>query len=115
MPVLPAYTKLLFSSGDVPSSGDQQLAQPPTGFRWVIRDIVMNFAAGGATVFYSPAYVHDGNGAIILASPGGRTTGFTTYRFDGHQVIDHPDWLWMYVPQDGWSLRVTGYELSIAG
>lgn len=110
--VRPLYSKLLYSSGAVPTTSILSYSVP-AGYVTDVRDIV--FYNQG----YEPWQPIDGvsvstylDGAHIYTVRAPFIRSFTTYHWSGRQILNYGDGFIVLARALGWTARVTGYELT---
>jgi len=87
--------------------------QPPDGFRWVFRDIVV-FQNGNEYLNIAGFELQDADGVVIWGIRGSQARNQHVYHWTGHQVVENTFPAFMLVIcQAATSLRITGYELSV--
>ena len=107
----PVYTVLIADAATTLGSSD--LGGPPSGFRWVIRDV--DYVAPLA--FYQHV-----DGVALIRSPG--TTYFAgvwhpglvggqAYHVEGRWVVDYPTHVQLSSGLSGWKVTVSGYQLTL--
>jgi hypothetical protein len=111
VPGRPVYNVLL--ARQVASAvGSVDLGSPPDGFIYVVKHMdVIN--QGGLAYPVAGFTVLDGLGGILWSEQQPWTLKGHTYQWHGSQVIGVGEhWFWR-TDADGWSLRASGYELSL--
>lgn len=114
MAILPAYTVLIYENPTL-GTGTSPLATVPHGYRWVFRDIELINVINSPALDLGIAQLLADDGSVMHQSPLYRTVGGVPYNWQGHQVIDQDRAFSFYADTAGWSLRITGYQLSISG
>lgn len=108
----PLYSVLLAELHAV-AAGTYTFGPPPDGKRWVVRDLEASWWGGTAGTFLEGFLVTDGAGVPIWGMYPPYAQNNWPYHWEGRQVIDTPQTL-LFVPVDnGWSLRASGYELTL--
>jgi len=105
------YSRLLYA--EVISPAGVRSVGVDAGDVWVIRDIeawcddpTEQHAANGFRLST------DG-GTVIWEIDAANATTRTSYRWNGHQVMEDPDTLFVTTIDDLWSIRVSGYKLTL--
>lgn len=110
MSTRPVYSTLFAHSGPY---GDGAVAGPvPSGFVWVIRDIVV--ASSGGTYLTAAGFsIQDNEGAYLFSVHWPYARLGRSYHWSGHQVLDAGDQLTFHSGDvSTWYWRVSGYQLS---
>jgi hypothetical protein len=111
VPARPVYSELLGRSVN-PAPGLITLGTVPAGYRWVVKDMV----AYCGQVFASPVAgfdVEDTVGGILWAVRHPWAVAGHTYHWNGGQVVDTFESLYFRVTGATWSVRVSGYVLTL--
>ena len=106
------YTELL-GALLLAAPGTDTLGPPDVGYRWVFTDLdIINL--GGGTANLNGFDVTDDTGVGWFSVRLGWAQQSYPYHWTGRQVIDEPSGLLRFVTHDdGWSLRATGYVLTL--
>lgn len=107
------YSATLYS-GLNEGTGTYNSVAVPTGFVWVVRDIVLQ-APLRSVVYPQFAWsiqIEDGGGLPLFAVPLWVAVAGVTYHWSGHQVINTGDNLRSVVQGPGWSWRISGFKLT---
>jgi hypothetical protein len=105
------YSTLLWDLVDV-AEGSYTSETVPSGFRWVVVDVVA-FNTTSTWAWVGGLYLSDSEGAPIWSPPNGFALPRTEYRWSGRQVVNTGDNLQANSYDDGWSLRVSGFSLTL--
>lgn len=111
MATRPLYTTLFFSANPV-TAGLTKVGGPDAGHRWVVRDI----DAINATVWSSACagmFVQVSDGAYIFWLTDPDVIGGRQYHWEGRSVIDYPNELQVLAGDELWSVRISGYTLTL--
>lgn len=107
------YTTLFAAWVDLPVYPTPRLtAGPPAGTIWVIRDIML-YNGSAVEQALGGAYVIDEGGVMIYAVLRPFAMGAVSYHWDGRQVIQEGTELEAAALEDGWSCRITGFQLTL--
>lgn len=107
------YTKLLWAQpGSTSGSGLVIGPVVPTGYVWVVRDVVA-IAPGLYSDSAGAFLLSDGDGVPIFYADSLFSRGQSSYHWDGHQLVPEANWLQKSSDLAGWSWRVTGYQLTL--
>lgn len=107
----PLFSELLFEGAALPA-GVTLSAHVPAGFRWVVREVDSHSklpfweARDGFSVV-------DTLGASITGVGTADGLGDTYYHWSGRQIVDAGDQLRIFTFDDGWSIRISGYVLTV--
>jgi hypothetical protein len=108
----PVYTALL-AEGNL-SDGSLSLGGPPSGYRWIIRDINVvcqqDIAAPTSGDLFQ---IYDSAEVIIFVVPSWLAVSQAVYRWEGRQVVDNPQTLHALSTGQLFSYRITGYVLTL--
>jgi hypothetical protein len=92
--------------------GDTLLGGPDGAVKWVVKDIVVVYFGGGAVP--QPGFsVLDSHGAPVMAIQQPWSTRGVEYHWTGSQVVETADSLLFRADSAGWSIRVSGYILTL--
>lgn len=105
------YSKFLF--GGAPGTSGVFDSDPvPSGKVWVVRSA--DFVIQGAMQEILTGFqLTDGVGHPIFARLFPFAQPNSSYHWDGHQVLNESDFLEVVLSDNGWSWRISGYELSL--
>lgn len=108
---LPVYsTELAYLASS--AFGETSLGGPDGSVRWIVNDISC-FFLGGYTVPLQGFSVKQAFEAVIFAmAPPFAVQGFP-YHWSGRQVVESPNSLVFFSTDAGWSVRVSGYVLTL--
>lgn len=93
------------------SPGTTDLGQAPAGRKWVVKDITAT-QVGGLGWVVSGFNVLDGLGAVIFGVGSPFAVMSVTYHWHGSQTLEDGEHLFFQTAETGWSLRISGYELT---
>lgn len=107
------YSTLLYAALNA-GTGTYNSVAVPSGFIWVVRDIVLVSPLRSVVVpqFAFSCQVTDGGGLPLLNVPLWVAVSGVSYHWAGHQVINTGDNLRVIVQGPGWSWRISGFKLS---
>lgn len=107
-----AYSVLIAALTSL-SAGSHTVGSPPTGYKWVVRDI----DAYNSTL----TSIYGAGGFTLTAASGGDFAGIltpyarysTVHHLEGRWVIENGDTLEVITQESGWNIRLSGYKLSL--
>lgn len=107
------YTQTLWQLGPTTVGGSVLGPAVPSGFLWVIRDIVLVSPGPDGIIASTPPGSLYVNTIPVAATPRQGTLQASVFRYeDLRQVITVNDSWGFTGPDAGWQLRVCGYQLS---
>jgi hypothetical protein len=107
----PVYSVSLFSAFPV-TAGVSLIGGPDSTHSWVIRDIVAtNTQSWFGTA--APIILTDSSGATLFAVQAPDAFNGRVYHWEGRQVIEYPDTVSVNAGDGSWSLRISGYDLTL--
>lgn len=108
MPLPPVYSVDIFS-GVV--SGEVIVGPPPSGFIWIVRDIDCRGVFASPWTAQTGFEISDAIGTMIFQAT--QCVSQKTYSWRGRQVLEAEDFLRLIGLDSGWSMRISGYQLSL--
>lgn len=108
---LSVYTHLLGSNPALPF-GATTLGTVPSGFVWVVRDVTF-FNSRGSAYGFAGVRLIDGTGACIAGVGPDQARGGVPIQVETRQLLVAGDILQAIALETGWSVRVTGYQLTL--
>ena len=105
------YSLLLARLFSAPS-GVSALGTPPTGTKWVVKDIVATWS-GGECASRGGFRFHDDDQVDIFTVEGPLAMTSYSFHWTGSQVIEYGQSLTLTTGESGWSVRVSGYQLVL--
>lgn len=86
---------------------------PPAGFIWVVRDVTFQFPLGSGYWPIEGEATLSISGFPIAATPPGRSFANRVFGYrELRQTVGTDDLLEFTAGSDGWTMRVTGYQLT---
>lgn len=82
------------------------------GFVWEPRDISIWYNGSPPSHGLNGVGVADNHNAVIYQTPSGFSQPGRHYHWEGRQLINTGDKLRVFVLDDGWTFRITGYQLT---
>lgn len=106
------YSKAFFDETGL-TVGAHSIGPVPAGFVWVVRDIdsYNDGVTSAAVAGWSLSSVS--GGAPFAGVPSGWAQCGQFYQWSGRQVIDEGDELALEAFGSGWSVRISGYQLTL--
>lgn len=83
----------------------------PSGYIWVVRDVVMKCETGG--VLPGKCVAADSGGNTLANVDVAQSMRGRSYHFELRQVLDAGENLVVQSDQDGWEVKISGYQLSL--
>lgn len=111
MATRPVFSSLFFSAAACPS-GLTVVGGPDNAHVWVVRDIVLNHVAAWYTEPSSISVTDAGGAYIFSVLPPDSVSG-RLYHWQGRQVLPWPNTLDVHATTTGWSVRISGYNLTL--
>lgn len=93
-------------------SGVTDLGTPLPGFKWVIKDMAVTHAGGMATPLGGFSVIDNVGIELYAVQAPWSVSGFT-YHFTGTQTVEPFDNIYFNGVDAGWSIRVSGYQLTL--
>jgi hypothetical protein len=112
MALPPVHTILMGELQNAPLGLNDLGTVVPVGFRWIVTDIVLSADSSDATA-RTGAKVEDSAQVPIFEVSQPWAVSGETYHWVGRQVLENPDSLSLVCFDAGWSVRVTGYQLTL--
>lgn len=111
MATRPLYSTLFYSENPA-AAGLNKVGGPDPSHRWVIRDIdAINSSVWSSAC--SGMYVGVDDGAYIYWLTDPDVIGGRQYHWEGRSIIDYPQQLQVLAGDSQWSIRVSGYTLTL--
>jgi hypothetical protein len=105
------YSHLLAEIYNAPF-GSTLLGGPDGAVKWVVKDIVVIFVGGGARPVGGFRVV-DSHGVSLMSVMQPFSVQGIDYHWSGSQVVETTDALTFQADLAGWSIRVSGYILTL--
>ena len=105
------YSVVMFQLGPGSFGGAYETTPVPDGYIWIVRDIDIKSPGVPWTRTYG-LNITDGEQAPLYVTDHHNAPGGTYSFWRGRQVLQAGDTLLITVVEAGWSIRISGYQLT---
>ena len=105
------YSDLLFDGTDL-AEGGVAMGGPPTGYKWVLRDVHATLPGTWPYGAQGWGIYNLGGVELVACRPPAAVQG-SAFDWQGRQIVEEGDSITFIALEFGWSVAVSGYQLTL--